>query len=217
MKLDRPLLTSFAKRMLLIPLAMFVLSSVIFYTVYSWYMETTFSLQRSIDQKERVLRQLESDVNQLSITKRDFESFLPKYESLVDRGIKQPMNRVDWADRLNDISDRLLLTGLSVNFEPERRLSANQLAQLPLNSQVIYHTRINLSGNLQIDTDLMRLVNELRSHLQADIWVERCDLRLNAIQDQAFELRPEQGNISMRCDMHVFRAQLSQFDERRLR
>lgn len=217
MKINRPLFSSFFRRMLLLPVIFITVSSLVLYAVYTWYADTALSLQQNIEQKERVLRQLESDVNQLSTTKRDFEAFLPKYETLVERGIKQPMNRVYWADRLNDISDQLLLTGLSVNFEPERRLSASNLTQLPLNSPVIYHTRINLSGNLQIDTDMIRLVNQLRENLQANIWVERCELRLNAIQEEKFELRPEQGNVSMRCDMHVFRAQLGKFDERRLR
>lgn len=217
MKLDRKLLGSIFKRLTFIPVVALIFCSLVFFGVYNWYLDTAFSSQQTIDQKERGLRQLEADINQLSNTKKDFETFLPKYELLVARGVSNTISRVEWADRLNKISDKMLLRGMSVNFESEKELSANQLSQLPLSSRVIHHTRINISGNMQVDTDLMLLVNEIRKHLDPYVWVERCELRLNAGQDQRLELRPDNGNVAMRCDIHVFRAQLSKFDERRMR
>ena len=151
------------------------------------------------------VKQLKSDI-------KLYQEHIGSLKLLQEQGFNRTLNRVIWTDKLNRYSQRWLINGLSLQFYPEKSLKKNDLKRLPLDSPVIFSSKVTLTARIQAESDLFQLIDYIRKDLDSTLWVERCEINRSAKTGVALELNIQQGNLMIRCDLHVFRAHPGQFN-----
>ena len=107
---------------------------------------------------------------------------LALYAALQARGVIGDERRLEWAELLKAISERLRLTGLRYEFSPQRALdaasptaSAAPPATAP-QAHDAYVSTLTLEVDLLHEEELTRLLDDLRAQASALVQVKRCSV-----------------------------------------
>lgn len=196
------------QRLIIWPLLGLMLSLGLSWFIYVEFLEP-ISLQSQLVATQE--QQVNSLVQQVGRLKRELEvnqAYQSRFNLLEQQGFVQPVDRVLWTDSLNRISQAWLLSGLSVQFEAEKRLNASDLKQLTASPPIFYSQKLMLNIRLQTDLDYINLIDWLRQNVSPFFLVEHCDIQLQrAGIGVEIVLKPEQGNVMMRCGLQLLRAQ----------
>lgn len=212
-KLNLGLQHGFFRRLLLWPLVALAMSLLALAALNQSLLQPIAQKEQQIIAQERQVQTLQRQVRQLEQYRDYYQRYGQAYDDLSEQGLMQPVNRVAWTDKLNRFSQQQLISGLSLQFDAERLLSANQLERLPIETPIFYGNKLSLSGRLQTDTDFLLLIDSLRSQIMPHLWLERCDLQLmRGGVGIEVAMNPFQGNVIVRCDLQLFRAQPGLFN-----
>ena len=107
---------------------------------------------------------------------------LALYAALQARGVIGDERRLEWAELLKAISERLRLTGLRYEFSPQRALdtapptASSASPALPVSQQAhdAYVSTLTLDVDLLHEEDLTRLLDDLRAQASALVQIKRC-------------------------------------------
>lgn len=201
------------QRLILWPLSSLILALVLSWIIYAQLLSPVSQQAQQVENREQRVTQLVHQVDQLKQERVIQQKYAQDYERLKQQGFMQPVDRVIWTDQLNQVSQAWLLSGLSIQFEAEKRLSPADVKQLPISQTIFYRTKLNLNLRLQTDADYIKLVDWLHHNVSPFFVIEHCDLQLQRSGvELAMALKPEQGNIMMRCGLQLLRAEPAVFD-----
>lgn len=166
-----------------------------------------------IEEKAQVISQLDQKVKELKRQQDVFHQYNEGYQALNQAWLS-PVNRVVWVDQMTEFSQKWLASGLNLKFAAKQSLQQSDVKQLMLGKPIFHHLAINLSLQVQIDTDFFRLVDSIRQEINPNIWLEQCRLRGQQISlASQLEMRPERGNITVECVFQHFYIQPAYFNE----
>lgn len=201
------------QRLILWPLSSLILALILSWAIYAQLLSPVSQQAQLVESREQRVTHLVQQVDQLKLERVIQQKYAQDYERLKQQGFMQPVDRVIWTDQLNQVSQAWLLSGLNIQFEAEKRLSPADVKQLPISQTIFYRTKLNLTLRLQTDTDYIRLMDWLHHNVSPFFVIEHCDLQLQRSGvEVAMALKPEQGNIIMRCGLQLLRAEPTIFD-----
>lgn len=217
-KFDLGFSSRYFQRLITWPLLGLMLSLGLSWLVYVQFLKPVSLQTQLVSNQEQQVKRL---VQQVGHLKRELEVqqvHKPRFELLAQQGFAQPVDRVLWTDSLNQVSQAWLLSGLSVQFEAEKRLNPSDVKQLTVASPIFYSQKLMLSLRLQTDLDYLKLIDWLRPNVSPYFLVEHCDIQLQRTGvGVEMLLKPEQGNVVLRCGLQLLRAQPMGFDPKEWR
>lgn len=217
-KLDLDFGTRYFQRLILWPLMGLVLALVLGVIVFHQFLKPVSQQMQQVYSQEQLANRLVQQVDQLKQEQVVTETYQQDFEMLDQQGFVQSVDRVSWTDRLNQVSQAWLLSGLSVQFEAEKHINASDVKQLPVSQSIFYRNKLMLNLRLQTDADYLKLIDWLRQNVSPFFLVEHCDLQLQRTGVEVeMTLKPEQGNIMMRCGLQLLRAEPVAFDPQKWR
>ena len=105
-----------------------------------------------------------------------------------------------------------------MQFEAEKRLNSADVKQLPVLRPIFYRHKMLLNLRLQTDEDYFKLMTWLRQNVSPFFIIEHCDIQLQRTGvGVEMSLKPEQGNVVMRCGVQLLRAEPTNFDSKEWR
>ncbi|WP_029934317.1 hypothetical protein [Thiomicrospira pelophila] len=212
-KLDLIFSTRYFQRLIFWPLMGLILALVLAWIVYDQFLKPVSQQIQQVYSQEQLVNRLVQQVDQLKQEQVVTESYQQDFVMLDQQGFVQPVDRVGWTDRLNQVSQAWLLSGLSVQFEAEKRVNASDVKQLQVSQSIFYRNKLMLNLRLQSDMDYLKLIDWLRQNVSPFFLIEHCDLQLQRTGvDVELTFKPEQGNIMMRCGLQLLRAEPAAFD-----
>lgn len=217
-KLDLGFSTRYFQRLILWPLLGLILALVLAWIVYDQFLKPVSQQAQQVYSQEQLVNRLVQQVDQLKQEQVVAETYQQGFKMLDQQGFVQSVDRVSWTDRLNQVSQAWLLSGLSIQFEAEKRVNASDVKQLPVSESIFYRNKLVLNLRLQTDVDYLNLIDWLRHNVSPFFLIEHCDLQLQRTGIEVeMILKPEQGNIMMRCGLQVLRAEPATFDPQKWR
>lgn len=217
-KFDLGFSSRYFQRLIAWPLLGLMLSLGLSWLVYVQFLKPVSLQTQLVSNQEQQVKRL---VQQVGHLKRELEVqqvHKPRFELLAQQGFAQPVDRVLWTDSLNQVSQTWLLSGLSVQFEAEKRLNPSDVKQLAVASPIFYRQKLMLNLRLQTDLDYLKLIDWLRQNVSPYFLVEHCDIQLQRTGvGVEMALKPEQGNVVLRCGLQLLRAQPMGFDPKEWR
>ncbi|MBE0492950.1 MAG: hypothetical protein IBX48_01270 [Thiomicrospira sp.] len=217
-KLDLGFSTQYFQRLILWPFLGLVFSLILSWVVYDQFLKRVSLQTQQVYLQEQQVNQLMRQVGQLKQEVSVKQAHQLRFEAIKQQGFDQPIDRVLWTDSLNQVSQAWLLSGLSVQFEAEKRLNASDVKQLPVSRPIFYSHKMMLNLRLQTDADYLKLMDWLRQNVSPFFLVEHCDIQLQRTGvGVEMSLKPEQGNVVMRCGLQLLRAEPASFDPKEWR
>lgn len=207
-KLDLGFSSRYFQRLITWLLLGLMLSLGLSWLVYVQFLKPVSLQTQLVSNQEQQVNRLVRQVGQLKRELEVQQIHQPRFELLAQQGFDQPVDRVLWTDSLNQVSQAWLLSGLSVQFEAEKRLNASDVKQLSVVSPIFYSQKLILNLRLQTDLDYLKLIDWLRQNVSPYFLVEHCDIQLQRTGvGVEMALKPEQGNVVLRCGLQLLRAQ----------
>lgn len=217
-KLDLGFSSRYFQRLITWPLVALIFSLGLSWIVYVQFLKPVSLQTQLVTNQEKQVNRLMQQVAHLRRELAVLQNHQPSFGLLEKQGFEQPVDRVLWTDSLNQVSQAWLLSGLSVQFDAEKRLSASDVKQLPVSRSIFYSHKLMLNLRLQTDLDYLKLIDWLRQNVSPFFMVEHCDIQLQRTGVEVeMVLKPEQGNVMMRCGLQLLRAQPTHFDPKEWR
>jgi hypothetical protein len=153
-------------------------------------------MRRAYEHDRRQFQQASRRYIALDDEERQIRSYLPRLESLIERGILGTEHRLDWMDALRGANARLRLVGLRYDIHPQQSFQP----EFPLNlgDFRVYASRMEISAGLLHEEDLLRLLDEIDRHALGTFAVDSCVLKRVTESVAADASRP---NVSARCEV----------------
>ena len=162
-------------------LAVSVLAMAILGFVSQWFLErergdSVFS--------ERKLREAQARVESAKREREDLQASSVIFADLVDRGMLQEENRLDFVERLEQLRAQFRLAGLEYEIAPQRPLAL--AGSRVFNTVDVLSSRVKLKMLALHEGDLLGFVNAVDRPAKGFQHIERCELRrLDAAADAA--------------------------------
>lgn len=205
-KKTKSIYRSLFERLMLGPLIFLLLGLLGLYWVDEWVLKPI-----SIQQQNLLSNQ--QQVNQLNRQISHYQQYAVEFESEAAQAILQPLNKIEWVDKMMAYSQNARLLNVNLNIGEELALDAAQTSRIPQAQNVFFHTPIAVDAGLFHEGDFVRFVDWL--YLQNEyLWLESCQLTTNATaSDQVWVFDINQPNINARCQFISFRAKPRMFNE----
>jgi hypothetical protein len=153
-------------------------------------------MRQAYERDHRQFRQASRRYIALDGEEQQIRSYLPRLESLMERGIVGAEHRLGWMDALRGASARLRLAGLRYDIRPQQSFQPE--SPLRLGNFRVYASRMDISVGLLHEEDLLRLLHEIDRHALGTFTVDSCVLTRMTESVAADARRP---NVSARCEV----------------
>ena len=153
-------------------------------------------MRQAYEQDRRQFQQASRRYIALDDEEQQIRSYLPRLESLIERGILGAEHRLDWMEALRGANARLRLAGLRYDIHPQQIFQPESL--LNLGDFRVYASRMEISAGLLHEEDLLRLLDQIDRHALGTFTVDSCVLTRVTESVAADASRP---NVSARCEV----------------
>jgi hypothetical protein len=194
------------ERMIIGPLVFLLLGLSGLYSVNEWVLKPI-----SIQQQKLLSNQ--QQVNQLNRQISHYQQYAVEFESEAAQTILQPLNKIEWVDKMMAYSQNARLSNVNLNIGEELPLDAAQTSRIPQAQNVFFQTPIVIDAGLFHEGDFVRFVDWL--YLQNEyLWLESCRLTSQVTgSEKVWVFDINQPNINARCQFISFRAEPRMFNE----
>ncbi len=148
------------------------------------------ALTRQSETKARLARVNEDE--------RDIREKIVRYQEIVQRGLTQPEQRLQWVETLKAIKESRRLLGLNYEIAPQRPLDPKQVTSGGYDFLV---STMKLDLPMLHEEDLLGLLSDLSSQIHALIGVRRCQIDRLAPGTQG------SANLKAVCDIDWIKLQ----------
>jgi hypothetical protein len=207
---------AFVRRMLLVP-GLF-LSGVLILMLVGWQGGGAWlnEAEQTVKVQERQLTDVLESVRFLQEQRRLVQQYGPAYQKLLNEGLVQRQDRVDWTDHLLQVQKRWQLSPFVVQYEPRQALTKSLAGPFPWEEDLFRFTRLHIEAGVHTESDLQALFDQVASALTPLFLVEGCNLsqRVSKVltPEQAVRFSPNRSALIAQCTLLLFEAELPPFE-----
>lgn len=179
-------------------LAASVIASAILLSLAGGYNDAQLSETANLD------RQLTQAKRRYSEARRDsalYQQYLESYIAYTDKGIIGLEQRLDWVEKLQDISRSLKLASLKYEISPQKPVDIpgmNLRGNIAINASTM-----QLAAGLVHEGDSIRLFRALRSSANGFYSLQECEM-VSRITNQHLHYRPNVANVNLDCKLNWY-------------
>jgi hypothetical protein len=183
------------------PLALLTISvvvSMILLSLASHYNDGQLSVTSNID------RQLIQAKRRYSEARRDsalYQRYLESYIAYTNKGIIGQEQRLDWIEKLQEISRNMKLASLKYEISPQKPVD---IAGMHLRGNIsVNASAMHLIVGLVHEGDSVRLFRALRNSANGFFSLQECEM-VSRITDQHLHYRPNVANVNLDCKLNWY-------------
>lgn len=203
--------TFFVKRYLLAALGLLGVTLLFFlggnYGLYQHKQE----LHQSVHAQQQQLESVRRQVHFLRDQERISKIYGKKYTALTSFGPIYNQSRVRWTDELLNIQKQLALKPFIIQFEPRQPLQKNRLAFIPLEKDIFYFTRLNLTVGMHSDFDILTLFDRITQNISPLFFIENCHLTARPSYVKSPKFRYDVAGIQAQCSLILLDVEPTEF------
>lgn len=207
---------AFARRMLLVP--GLLLSGVLILVLLGWQTGGAWlsDAEQTVKTQERQLTDVLKSVRFLQEQQRLVQRYGPAYQQLLNEGLVQRQDRVNWTDDLLQVQKRWQLSPFVVQYEPRQALTKSLAGPFPWEKDLFRFTRVHIEAGVHTESDLQALFDQVASALTPLFLVEGCNLsqRVSKVltPEQPVRFSPNRSALIAQCTLLLFEAELPPFE-----
>jgi len=202
----------FFRRFALVPFVILMVIIITMLILHQLFVVQTNHQKTLILQQEQNVQRLQRQVQSLQMQRSMSLQYQTDFYAIKGASLLAALDRVQWADHLNEWSRNWLASSLTIQFAAEQLLNPSDMKHFEITQPIFYSSRIQVGLMLQVDTDYNYFIQMLRRQFGLPIILERCNLSLQSTGvDKEIVLNVEQGNINLQCSFLSLRAQPRSF------
>lgn len=149
-------------------------------------------------------RQLIQAKRRYSEARRDsalYQQYLESYIAYNNKGIIGQEQRLDWIEKLQDISRNLKLASLKYEISPQKPVD---VPGMNLRGNIVINASdMQLSAGLVHEGDSIRLFRALRASANGFFSLQECEM-VSRITDHHLLYRPNVANVNLDCKLNWY-------------
>lgn len=129
------------------------------------------------------------------------EQYLARYNSLRERQLIGPIDRLLWVDGLVELEKELALVDMSIHFSAQEKLSQKVKQQLNVKNPIYQRFGLSLEFSMQHEGDFLQLMAAINKHISPVYFIDQCEF--GRIDENATipVYKPESGNFKVKCEL----------------
>jgi hypothetical protein len=171
------------------------------------------SYDKEIGETETLFNQ----INQLQQKVELVNTYYGRFSQIHDEGLLISNQRVMWLDELMETLVRHDLKKASISFSPKASIAVDEVQRLAFVAKRLKREQIVIEGELQHEADLLRILTDIKNHVNSLALLESCELS-NLVQPLRswradYQFHRDRGNVGLKCVINLISFDVTSSDK----
>ncbi len=191
-----------------------ILTSIFFAAGYLISVKEAKVFEEESVQESRLL-QVQEEVNFLKNQEKLFALYGKKYKYFIERGLVSKQDRVKWTDGLLKIGNDNFFKPLDILFEPEQKLTSQQVKHLVIEKDIFYYTRLNITAGMYTDTDVIMMLKRINNEITPLYLVDKCEMITDILKLKDPVFIKGKPMFKVKCSIILFQSKPAMFNAKK--
>lgn len=196
---------SYVYRSLLWPFFLFFMLFVASLFVYSLIQDYKNKIEQNYHIQVAEVDYLYNEIKDIKDKMELVNAYFERFQFVKDSGYLNNQSRVNWIDRLVELSALYGVRGVTFNFSSRDMFDSEQQSRLVPFSEVIQREYLDIEGEFQHEVDVFNFIKDIVKKVNRLALLESCNLiSLNqknqyGLTGSYYTFQVDKGNIAIKC------------------
>lgn len=154
--------------------------------------------QQSLQAQQNLLNAARQHLQSAGIEKETIITYLPQYQSLIDKGFVGEERRIEWVDELRAQHKKHKLFGVNYSISQQEKYQPSFVSNI--GGFVLHRSIMKLELDMLHEGDILQLIESLSTNNTAPFMLRDCELtRLNTSSEQMSKQLV--ANLHAQCEL----------------
>lgn len=196
---------SYFYRSLLWPLLMFFVLLMVALIVYSLVEDYKQQAEQRYQKQVAEVDTLYTEISEIKNKIDLINAYFDRFQLIKTSGYLDNQSRVNWIDRLVELTNAYGVRGVSFSFSSRDTLDSAQYARLAPFSEVLQREYLEIEGEFQHEGDVIHFMSDVVQKVNPLSFVESCSINsLNqknqfGLTNSHYGFQADRGNMAIKC------------------